>query len=143
MGVEYTDDPHPRNTYWEMWGQPDVRPQGRGRRHDGAERAAARLFRDHYIKLNAFDSYRMAARSMRMSFIVNRPKTSQASGWTQERGAMAAHVRYATLTVGALIVLRHGESYMNVHEHRRRSQPEPPPGARTLAERSAATSSVA
>ena len=20
--VEYTDDPHPRNTYWEMWGMP-------------------------------------------------------------------------------------------------------------------------
>jgi hypothetical protein len=22
IGVEYTDDPHPRNTYWEMWGNP-------------------------------------------------------------------------------------------------------------------------
>ena len=22
LGVEYTDDPHPRNTYWEMWGLP-------------------------------------------------------------------------------------------------------------------------
>ena len=22
LGVEFTDDPHPRNTYWEMWGQP-------------------------------------------------------------------------------------------------------------------------
>jgi ribulose-bisphosphate carboxylase small chain len=20
IGLEYTDDPHPRNTYWEMWG---------------------------------------------------------------------------------------------------------------------------
>ena len=22
IGIEYTDDPHPRNTYWEMWGNP-------------------------------------------------------------------------------------------------------------------------
>src|SRR5207302_455389 len=22
MSVEYTDDPHPRNSYWEMWGLP-------------------------------------------------------------------------------------------------------------------------
>ena len=22
VNVEFTDDPHPRNTYWEMWGQP-------------------------------------------------------------------------------------------------------------------------
>jgi ribulose bisphosphate carboxylase small subunit len=22
VNIEFTDDPHPRNTYWEMWGQP-------------------------------------------------------------------------------------------------------------------------
>ena len=22
VNVEYTDDPHPRNTYWEMWCEP-------------------------------------------------------------------------------------------------------------------------
>ena len=22
IGIEYTDDPHPRNTYWEMFGNP-------------------------------------------------------------------------------------------------------------------------
>ena len=27
VSLEYTDDPHPRNTYWEMWGHPmfDIR----------------------------------------------------------------------------------------------------------------------
>ena len=34
--VEYTDDPHPRNTYWEMYGNADVRPAGRRRRADGS-----------------------------------------------------------------------------------------------------------
>ena len=32
LSVEYTDDPHPRNTYWEMCGHADVRPEGRRRR---------------------------------------------------------------------------------------------------------------
>ena len=22
VNLEYTDDPHPRNTYWDMWGHP-------------------------------------------------------------------------------------------------------------------------
>jgi len=22
VAIEYTDDPHPRNVYWEMWGMP-------------------------------------------------------------------------------------------------------------------------
>ena len=24
VSIEYTDDPHPRNNYWEMWGLPPV-----------------------------------------------------------------------------------------------------------------------
>ncbi|HEY2608538.1 MAG TPA: ribulose bisphosphate carboxylase small subunit [Paraburkholderia sp.] len=69
--VEFTDDPHPRNTYWEMWGLPmfDL--------HDAAgvlqEVNACRAARpQHYIKVNAFDSVR-SFETMRLSFIVNRP----------------------------------------------------------------------
>jgi ribulose-bisphosphate carboxylase small chain len=69
--VEFTDDPHPRNTYWEMWGLPmfDL--------HDAAgvlqEVQACRKARpQHYIKVNAFDSVR-SFETMRLSFIVNRP----------------------------------------------------------------------
>ena len=44
MNLEFTDDPHPRNTYWEMWGLPmfdlqDAKGTGRGQ----AERAALAL----------------------------------------------------------------------------------------------------
>ena len=30
LSIEYTDDPHPRNAYWEMWGLPrfDLEPDG-------------------------------------------------------------------------------------------------------------------
>ncbi|WP_042267918.1 ribulose bisphosphate carboxylase small subunit [Paraburkholderia heleia] len=69
--VEFTDDPHPRNTYWEMWGLPMFD------RHDAAgvlqEVRACRAARpEHYIKVNAFDSVR-GFETMRLSFIVNRP----------------------------------------------------------------------
>jgi ribulose-bisphosphate carboxylase small chain len=71
--VEYTDDPHPRNTYWEMYGMPmfDL--------HDPAgvmqELAECRkTFPQHYIRLMAFDSTR-GVESIAMSFIVNRPTT--------------------------------------------------------------------
>ncbi len=70
--VEYTDDPHPRNTYWEMYGNPmfDLK--------DAAgvmmELAGCRkAFPNHYIRMLAFDSS-AGVESIAMSFIVNRPK---------------------------------------------------------------------
>jgi ribulose-bisphosphate carboxylase small chain len=69
--VEYTDDPHPRNTYWEMFGMPmfDL--------HDAAGvmlelRNCRNTFPQHYIRLMAFDSTR-GVETIVMSFIVNRP----------------------------------------------------------------------
>jgi len=69
--VEYTDDPHPRNTYWEMYGMPmfDLR--------DAAGvmlelKGCREAFPRHYIRLMAFDSTR-GIESIVMSFIVNRP----------------------------------------------------------------------
>ena len=38
ISVEYTDDPHPRNVYWDMWGLPMFDLQGRGRDHARGER---------------------------------------------------------------------------------------------------------
>ena len=69
--IEYTDDPHPRNTYWEMFGMPmfDLK--------DAAGvllelHACRKTFPNHYIRLMAFDSTR-GIESIAMSFIVNRP----------------------------------------------------------------------
>jgi ribulose-bisphosphate carboxylase small chain len=71
IGVEYTDDPHPRNCFWEMWGNPlfDL--------HDSAgalrEVVACRdMHRSCYVRVNAFDSAR-GFETTRLSFIVNRP----------------------------------------------------------------------
>ena len=72
LAIEYTDDPHPRNTYWEMFGPPmfDL--------HDPAgimlELARCRdTFPNYYIRMTAFDSS-AGTESIVMAFIVNRPK---------------------------------------------------------------------
>lgn len=71
VAIEYTDDPHPRNTYWEMFGMPmfDIRDAA----GIMAEIASCRkIFPRHYVKINAFDATR-GRESLRLSFIVNRP----------------------------------------------------------------------
>jgi ribulose-bisphosphate carboxylase small chain len=91
LSVEYTDDPHPRNVYWEMWGAPmfDLA--------DGAAviaevQACRKAFPRHYIKVNAFDSTR-GWETVRLSFIVNRPPEEH--GFTLERQeAQGRNVRY-------------------------------------------------
>jgi ribulose-bisphosphate carboxylase small chain len=75
--IEYTDDPHPRNTYWEMFGMPlfDLKDAA-GVLMDLKE--CRDTFPEHYIRLVAFDSTR-GVESIKMSFIVNRP--SQEPGY--------------------------------------------------------------
>jgi ribulose-bisphosphate carboxylase small chain len=71
LSVEFTDDPHPRNTYWDMWGQPmfDIKdPAGVMLEVTACRKAHP----TKYIKVLAFDS-RKGFETVRMSFIVNRP----------------------------------------------------------------------
>ena len=82
VNVEYTDDPHPRNTYWEMFGMPMF---------DLADAAGVmmelsncrRTFPNHYIRLMAFDSTR-GVESIAMCFIVNRPPTEPGFGLVRQ-----------------------------------------------------------
>ena len=73
ISVEHTDDPHPRNAYWEMWGQPlfDLRP-------DQVDLAIAEVRNcraahpERYIKAIAYDaSY--GRQTTALAFVVNRP----------------------------------------------------------------------
>ena len=72
LAVEYTDEPHPRNVYWEMWGMPmfDLADAAGVLQEIHACRAAQP---DCYVKVNAFDSTR-GFETMRMSFMVHRPQ---------------------------------------------------------------------
>ena len=72
VSVEYTDDPHPRNTYWEMFGNPlfDLRdPAGILKEINDCRKT----FPSAYIRVTAFDSTK-GWESPRMSYLVNRPK---------------------------------------------------------------------
>jgi ribulose-bisphosphate carboxylase small chain len=73
LAVEYTDEPHPRNVYWEMWGMPmfDLKDAAGVLLEVNACRKA---FPNHYIKVNALDATQ-GWESTRLSFIVNRPQT--------------------------------------------------------------------
>jgi ribulose-bisphosphate carboxylase small chain len=72
LSVEYTDDPHPRNSYWEMWGLPmfDLTDAAGVLLEVNACRTA---HPDHYVKLNAYDA-RLGRQTTALSFIVQRPQ---------------------------------------------------------------------
>ncbi len=71
VGLEHTDDAHPRNTFWQMYGNPmfDLQDAGGAMRELQACREA---FPNHYVRVNAFDATR-GWETVRLSFIVNRP----------------------------------------------------------------------
>ncbi len=93
VSVEYTDDPHPRNTYWEMFGTPmfDIRDAAGVMTEVNACR---KTFPNHYIKINAFDSTR-GRESLRLSFIVGRPATEPGFDLVRQEGP-GRNVRYTT-----------------------------------------------
>ena len=91
VNVEYTDDPHPRNTYWEMWGIPmfDLRDPA-GIMMEVNE--CRKTYPSHYIRVTAFDSTQ-GWETPRMSFIVNRPKVEP--GFKVVRQEVdGRHIRY-------------------------------------------------
>jgi ribulose-bisphosphate carboxylase small chain len=71
IGIEYTDDPHPRNTYWEMFGNPmfDLRDAAGIVQHIAECR---KTFPNHYVRVTSFDATR-GWETPRMSYLVHRP----------------------------------------------------------------------
>ena len=82
VSVEYSDDPHPRNTYWEMYGNPmfDLKdPAGILMEINNCRKT----FPNHYIRVMAFNSTR-GGESPAMSFLVNRPKKEPGFGLVRQ-----------------------------------------------------------
>lgn len=82
IGVEYTDDPHPRNTYWDMFGMPmfDLKdPAGILMEINNCRKT----FPNHYVRVTAFDSSQ-GWETPRMSYIVNRPKKEPGFGLVRQ-----------------------------------------------------------
>ncbi|MEU9839668.1 ribulose bisphosphate carboxylase small subunit [Actinomadura sp. NPDC048032] len=69
--VEFTDDPHPRNSYWEMWGLPmfDLTDPA-GVLYEVNE--CRKAYPDRYVRLNAYDA-RYGRQTTALSFIVQHP----------------------------------------------------------------------
>jgi ribulose-bisphosphate carboxylase small chain len=91
VNVEYTDDPHPRNTYWEMFGMPmfDLEdPAGILMEVNNCRKT----FPNHYIRVTAFNSTR-GTESLAMSYIVNRPAKEPGFGLVRQETEGRA-VRY-------------------------------------------------
>lgn len=69
--IEFTDDPHPRNVYWDMWGLPMF---------DMADAAAAfsevrrcrEAYPNRYIRVSLYDPT-LTRQTTALQFLVNRP----------------------------------------------------------------------
>jgi ribulose-bisphosphate carboxylase small chain len=93
LSVEYTDDPHPRNSFWDMWGLPmfDLAdPAGVMMEVDACRVAHPNC----YVKLNAYDA-RLGRQTTALSFIVQRPAPEP--GFRLERQETSdRQIRYTT-----------------------------------------------
>jgi ribulose-bisphosphate carboxylase small chain len=93
LSVEFTDDPHPRNNYWDMWGLPmfDLADPA-GARHE--IRQCREAYTDRYIRVCAYDS-RQGRQTVALSFLVNRP--AYEPGFRLDRTeATGRQIRYTT-----------------------------------------------
>ena len=81
LSVEFTDDPHPRNNYWDMWGLPmfDL-TDAAGVLYEVNE--CRKAYPSHYIRLNAYDAH-YGRQTTALSFIVQRP--AEAPGFRGDR----------------------------------------------------------
>jgi len=91
VNVEYTDDPHPRNTYWQMWGIPmfDLRDPA-GIMMEVNE--CRKTYPNFYVRVTAFDNTR-GWETPRMSFIVNRPPEEPGYGLVRQE-QQGRNIRY-------------------------------------------------
>ena len=107
VSIEFTDDPHPRNSYWEMWGLPlfDIKDPAAVLFELNMARKAKP---NYYIKLVAFDNTRGVESSV-MSYIVQRP--SYEPGFRLVRQEVAGRKLVYTLEAYAPVMKPEGERY--------------------------------
>ena len=108
VGIEWTEDPHPRNSYWELWGLPlfGIKDPSVVMYELDQCRAAHPTT---YIKINAFDAAR-GTESCSLSFIVQRPY--EEPGFYLERQEVEGrNLRY---TIHSYVVTKYpqGERYV-------------------------------
>ncbi len=93
VNLEFTDDPHPRNVYWNMWEHPmfDIK--------DASAviyelNECRKIYGNQYIRLCAFDNSH-GWESVKLSFIVNRPENEDGF-YLQRTEAGGRNIIYTT-----------------------------------------------
>jgi ribulose-bisphosphate carboxylase small chain len=92
VAVEFTDDPHPRNFLWDLWGLPmfDIADAAAGLHEVRACRAA---YPDHYVRVCAYDAG-LGRQTTALSFIVNRPDAEPGFRLDRQEGS-DRQIRYS------------------------------------------------
>jgi ribulose-bisphosphate carboxylase small chain len=93
VSIEYTDDPHPRNVYWTMYGLPLFDMKDAAAIMQELDKCR-KEFPNQYVRINGYDaSY--GRQTTAISFIVQRP--AEEPGFTLERQETADRsIRYTT-----------------------------------------------
>ena len=107
VSIEYTDDPHPRNNYWEMWGLPlfDIKDPAAILFEINMARKAKP---NYYIKVCCFDNSR-TVESCVLAYIVQRPAYEPGFRLVRQEGT-SRHIVY-TLEAYAPCAKPEGERY--------------------------------
>ncbi len=84
ISIEWTDDPHPRNCYWEMWGLPlfDM-PDSSAIMYEINQ--CMKAHPSVYVKINGFNNAR-GIESTGISFIIQRPSFEPGFYLTRQEG---------------------------------------------------------
>ena len=84
VSIEFTDDPHPRNTYWEMWGLPMFDLEDTWRR-SGNQRGRRTAYPGRYVRIDGDTTRASAGRPPRCPSPSSGRATRLASGSTGKR----------------------------------------------------------
>ena len=106
VAVEFTDDPHPRNSFWDMWDLPmfEIKDASAALMEVNNCRKA---YPNHYIKVTAYDP-RHCRQTTAFDVIVNRP--AEEPGFQLERTETNdRHIQYTLRSYAA--ERPHGDRY--------------------------------
>ena len=94
VNLEFTDNPHPRNVYWTMWGHPmfDIKDASAAIYELNECR---KVYSNYYIRLSAFDNTH-GWESVKLSFIVNRPEGEEEGFHLQRTEGVGRNITYTT-----------------------------------------------
>ena len=95
VNIEFTDDPHPRNTYWEMWGQPMFDLKDPARCPLRIERVPEGLQEPHVYTCVRVRCYRRDGRAFVCRSLTDRPEDEPGFA-LQRQEADGRSIRYTT-----------------------------------------------